>query len=143
MDDSRIRLHQWDEDRPKFCVPACKLDRKGWENELEVAPIQEVPRAEERGSELSICEYPLRDRLRNGALPRPGQPVQPVDAGLTRVLCPEFNSVQDGSARSFEATIALAMSKLGSLCTAEITKDSSFGCQSFMSDTRRPEWRTF
>ena len=142
MDDSRIRLHQWDEDRPKFCVPACKLDRKGWENELEVAPIQEVPRAEERGSELSICEYPLRDRLRNGALPRPGQPVQPIDGGLIEIPRPELDLVQDSSASSLQTTLAVPMPILSCLRAAEIIEDGHFSYWRLMSDTRRGKRKT-
>ena len=33
------------------------------------------------------------------------------------------------------------MSILGPLCTVEIIEGSLFGCQSFMSDARRPEWK--
>ena len=75
MDDSWIRLHQWDEDRSKFCIPARELDRKGRKDELEVPPILEVSRAEEGGPELSIRKHPLRNRLRDGGLACPGQPV--------------------------------------------------------------------
>ena len=79
MSDSWIGPHQRDKDRSKFRVRARELDREGWEDELKVAPIREVSRTEERGTKLSVCERSLRDRLCDGTLPRPGQPVQPVD----------------------------------------------------------------
>ena len=88
---------------------------------------------------MTVRKQPLRDRLRNGALPRSGQPVQPVDAGLAGVPCPEFDSIQDDFACSFETTFTLAVSKLGPVRTAEIIESELFGCQNFMSDTRRPE----
>ena len=92
---------------------------------------------------MTVREQPLRDRLRNGALPRSGQPVQPVDGGLVEVPCPEFDTIQNGSPCSFEAAFALAMSKLGPVCIAEMIEDGLFGCQEFTSDICRSEWRTF
>ena len=124
-------------------VLARQLSGQCWEYEMEVSSILEIPRTEEGGPELIVRKQPLRDRFRNGALPRSGQPVQPVDAGLAGFPRPQFDSVQNDPACSFEATFALPMSKLGSLRTAEIVEDRLFDYQSFMLDTRRPERRMF
>ena len=95
---------------------------------MEVAPILKVPRTEERGPELTVREHPLGDGLRDSTLPRPSQPIQPVDRRLVEISCPEFDLVQDSSAGSLQATFAIAMPIFGSLCTAEIIEDSRFGC---------------
>ena len=83
--DFWIGLGQGGKDGSKLCVPPCELDGKGGEYEAEVAPIFEVSGAEERGTEMVICEQPLCDRLRDGALPCPGQSVEPVDGGPVEV----------------------------------------------------------
>ena len=66
-------------------MPGCELDGQGGEDEVEVAPVLEVSRTEERGTELSFYEQPLRDRLRDRALSCPCQSVEPVDGGLAEV----------------------------------------------------------
>ena len=104
MDDSWIRLHQGDEDRSKFGVPPCELGSYGGEDELEVPPVLKVSRTEEGGTKLSVRECPLRDCLSDGALPRPCEPIQPVDRGLVKVACPEFDLVQNGSTGPLETT---------------------------------------
>ena len=68
---------------------------------------------------MTACEQPLRNGLRDGALPRSGQPIQPVDGGLAKVPCPEFDGVQNGSACSLETAFAFTMSILGPVCAAE------------------------
>ena len=78
-------MGQQDKYRPKFGVLPGKLDGQGGEYEVEVAPVLEVSGAEERGTELIICEQPLRDRLSDRALSCPGQSVEPVDGGLAEV----------------------------------------------------------
>ena len=95
---------------------------------MEVAPILKVSRTEERGPELTICEHPLRDRLRDRALPCPSQPIQPVDRRLVEISCPEFDLVQDSSTGSLQATFAVAMPIFGPLRTAEIIEDGRFSC---------------
>jgi hypothetical protein len=116
VDDSWIRLDQLYEDRSIFGVFPCELDSQGGEDEVEVAPVLEVSRAEEGGTEPSVCERPLRDGLRDGGLPRSSEPIQPVDRGLVKVARPEFDLVQNGPASSLETTITVAMSILGLLC---------------------------
>ena len=74
-------------------------------------------------------EQPLGDRLRDGALPSSSKPIQPVDGGPVEVSCPEFDTIQDGSACSLETTLALAMSKLGAICTVEIIEDCRNCCR--------------
>ena len=133
MSNSRIRVHQRDKDRSELGVLSCELDAKGGENELKVAPVLEVSGAEERGPKSSFCERPFRDCLRNGALSGPGKPVQPVDRRLAKILCPQFDPIQNSSARSLETTIAVTVSILGSLRTAETVQDSCIGYQRFLS----------
>jgi hypothetical protein len=93
VDNLWIRFYQRQEDRPNLDVLALELDGKGGENELEVTPVQEVSGAEEGGPKLSFRECPLRGCLRDGALPRSGQPVQPVDRAAAIKIYPEFDIV--------------------------------------------------
>ena len=96
--DVRVRLYQQSEDRSKFGVPACELSSQCWEYELKVSPVLIIPRTEERRPELIACKQPLCDCLRDRALPCSGKPVQPVDGGSVKILCPEFDTVQNGPA---------------------------------------------
>ena len=86
---------------------------------------------------MTVCEQPFRDSLRDGALPRSGQPVQPVDGGLVEVPRPEFDPIQNGSARSFEATFALAVTMLGPIRVAKTIEGRLFSYQRFASEIRR------
>ena len=131
MDDLWIGLHEWDEDRSEFGVPPCELDSQGGEYEVEVTPVLEVSGAEEGGPEASICECPLGDRLRDGALPCSGKPIQPVDWRLSEVRCPVLNLVQNDSPGSLEATPATTMAIFRLLCTVDIVKDSRISCRKF------------
>ena len=121
-------MNQRDEGGSKFGVSACELNRKGGEDEVEVAPVQEVPRTEERGSEVSICEHPLCDRLGDGALPGPGQSVQPVDGRLVEIPCPDFDLIQDSSAGSLQTAFAVAVAIFCGLSTSEIIEDGGLSC---------------
>ena len=96
---------------------------------MEIAPVLEVPRAEEGGTKQSVREHPLCDRLGDGCLSRSGEPVQPVDRRFVEVAGPKFNLVQDGASCSLETTAAIAMPILSPLCTAEPIEDSLFSCQ--------------
>ena len=77
---------------------------------------------------MTICEHPLRDCLRDGALPRSGQPIQPVDRRPIEVPRPEFNLVQDSTAGALQTTFTVAMQVLGSLRTAESIENGRFSC---------------
>ena len=92
-------MHQRNEDRSKFGVRASELNRKGREDEAEVAPIREVPGAEEGRPKFSVRENPLRNRLGDGGLPCSRQPVQPVDGRLVEVPRPALDPVQNGTTR--------------------------------------------
>ena len=142
MDDLWIGLDQLDEERSKLGVPPGELDGQGWEDGLEVPAVLEVPRAEEGCTQPPICKGPFRDRLRNGALPRPCETVQPVDGGFVEVAGPEFDFVQNCCPCSSETTIPVAMSILGVLCAPYIIKDSGFGCGRVFSDDRHGNTRT-
>ena len=142
VDDFWIGLDQLDEDRSKLGVSSGELDSQGWEDGLEGPPVLEVSGAEEGCTQPPIRERPLRDRLCNSALPRPGETVQPVDRGLVEVAGPEFDFVQNCCARSFETTIPVAMSILGLLCAPKIIEDSGLGCRGVFSDDRDRNTRT-
>jgi hypothetical protein len=79
---------------------------------------------------LSACERLLRHRLRDGGLPRPGKPVQPVDGRFPRASCPEFDLIQNGSAGSLETTVTVPVSIFGLLRVTEFIQDNRFGCGS-------------
>jgi len=81
-------LGQRDEDGSKFGVRASQLDGKGREDELEVAPVREISRAEEGSAKPSVRECPFRDRLRDRGLSGPGQPVKPVYGGFVEAVFP-------------------------------------------------------
>ena len=99
------------------------MDGYGREDELEVTLVRKVPRTEEGGAKPSVCEGPLRDRLSNGALPHPCEPVQPIDRGSMKVECPEFDLVQKDPTRSLEATVTVAVSVLGLVGIAKTLED--------------------
>ena len=122
-------------------VLARELSGEGREYELKVPPILKIPRTEEGGPKVTVCEQSLRDRLRDGALPRSGQPIQPIDGALVEVPCPEFDGIQDSSTCPLEATFAFAVSKLGPLCTTEAIQDSRNGCQVSSQNSNRLEQR--
>ena len=103
---------------------------------MEVASVLEVSGAEEGGPKLSGWENPLRNCLRDGGFPRPGQPVQPVYGGFIEVPCPEFNLVQDDPAGSLEAAPTVAMSIFSIPCTPDTVEDSRFSYRGFMSGGR-------
>ena len=129
MDDFWIRLYQRDEDRSKFSISPCELSSDGGENELEVPPVLEVSRTEEGSAKSSVGESPFRDCPSDGALPRPRESIQPVDRWLVKVVCPEFDLVQNGSAGSPETTAVATVSILGLLCTTKVIEDNRFSCQ--------------
>ena len=95
---------------------------------MEITPVQVVPRTEERGTELPSCKHPLCDRLCDCTLPCPSQPIQPVDRRLVKVLCPEFDLIQDGPAGPLQTTVTVAMTILGPLRTGEIIEGGQLSC---------------
>ena len=129
IDDFGVRLDQPDECQSELGVPPGELYGKGGEDQVEVTPILEVSGAKEGGAELSICERPLRDRLCDSALPRPSEPVQPVNGGFVGVADPGFDLVQNFCARPPETTVAVAVSIACLLCVSYIIEDSCFACK--------------
>ena len=128
MDDIRIRLDELDEHWSELGVLPGELDGQRREDILEIPPVLEVSGAKEGGAEPSICERPLRDRLCDGALPCPSEPVQPVDRRLVEVADPEFDFVKNGRPRSPETTISITVSISGLLCTSDVVENDRFGC---------------
>ena len=120
MENFWIRLDQLNEGRSEFGVLPGELDGQGRENQVEVAPVFEVSGAEERGAESTVCEYSLRDCLRDGALPGPSKSVQPVDGGFVKVAGPEFDPIQDCGASTPKTTVPVAVSILSVLCTPDV-----------------------
>ena len=135
MSDPWIGPGQRDEEQSKVGVLARELNGEGGEDEVEIAPILEISRTEERGTKPSVRERPFCDRLGDSSLACPSNPVQPVDRGLSEVPGPKFDLVQNSYTCPLETAIAFTMPKLRPLRTAEIVEDSRFGYQGFTSST--------
>ena len=133
MSSPWVGLDQRDKERSKLGVLARELGSEGGKDEMEVAPILKISRAEEGGSKVSIRERPLRNRLRNSGLPRSGQPAQPVDRGLAEVPRPEIDLVQNSPASPLQTTSTIVMPKVGTFCMAKTLEDCCFVCRMFMS----------
>ena len=135
MDDVRIRPDQLNKGGSKLGISPGELDREGWEYRPEVPSVLEVSGAKEGGAESAICECPLGDRLCDGSLPRPGEPIQPVDGGFVfvKVVDPEFDLVQNCCARCLETTAAVSVLIPGSFCISDIVENICFGCRSFQA----------
>ena len=133
MDDIWIRSDHLDKGGSKLGVCPRELDREGREDRSEVPPVFKISGAKEGGTESAICECPLGGRLCDGSLPRPSEPIQPVDGGLVKVVNPEFDRVQNCGTRSFQATFALSVSVLGLFCISDVVENIRVGCGSFFS----------
>ena len=107
-------------------VPAREPNRNGWEDEVEVATVLDVSRAEEGGPKPSVIEKFLRNRVCDCALPRSSQPAQPVDGGLVEVPCPELDPVQDGFAGSLQAAFSVDVLVFSRMSDGEIINDIPF-----------------
>ena len=129
MDDIRVLLDKWNKCGSEFRVLARKLNGKGGEDELEIAPILVVSRTEEGSPEPSFCSGPLRNRLGDGSLPGSSEPVQPVDRRSVEVARPEFDLVQNGTAGSLETTFAFAVPILSLMCIMNVVEDGPFSCE--------------
>ena len=127
--NSRVRPDKRDKDRPKFGVGACELNREGGEDELEVPPVLEISGAEEGGAKRTVCERSLRDRLSDGGLPGPCDPIQPVYGGAGKVADPVLDLVQNCYASTLKTPTTISMPILCLLCMWEIVEDSFFGCR--------------
>jgi len=88
-----IRLDKRNEDRSEFGIPPRELDGKGGKDGVKIAPVLEVSRTEEGGTELPLCEQPLRDCLCDRALSCSRQPVEPVDGGFVEVPRPVLDLI--------------------------------------------------
>ena len=96
----------------------------------------EVSGAKEGGTESAICECPHGRRLCDRSLPRPGEPIQPVDRGFVfvRVVDPELDLIQDCRAGSVETTAAFSVSIPGLFCIPDVVENIRFGCRNFSGD---------
>ena len=81
-------MEERDEDGSKFWELVGQLEGEGGEDEVEVAAVLEIARAEVRRSELPVGKDPLADRLGDRRLAGPGKPVQPEDRRLVEVSGP-------------------------------------------------------
>ena len=68
-----------------------KLEGKCWEDGMKAASILEVSRAEETGTEPSICKTHLGECLGDGCLSRPSEAVQPEHTLVLVVYQPMFD----------------------------------------------------
>ena len=93
----------------------------------------EVSGAKEGGTEPAICECPLGGRLCDGSLPRPSEPIQPVDGGFifVKVVDPELDLVQNCCTRSLETTVAFSVPILGLSRIPDVVKNIRFSCGVF------------
>jgi hypothetical protein len=111
---------------------------------MEVAPILEVSRAEEGSSQSSIRERPLRDRLRDCALPCSCQPIQPINRRLGGVPCPQLDIVQNGFTSSLQTTFAIAVLIFCPLCSTKTFEGVRFACpsscQSHITRNTKMKW---
>ena len=105
------------------------MDSHGGKDVPEVAPILKVSGTKEGGSQAPVGERPPRDCLRDGALARPSEPIQPVDRGLVEVAGPEFDLVENCGACSSETIAAVSMSVFGFLCRPDVFEDGGFCCK--------------
>ena len=84
-----------------------KLEGKGWEDHVKVAPVFKVSRAEKAGTEPSICKAHIGERLGNGRFPRPRKAIQPEDALISLVCRPMLKLEEDLLPRSLQALLPL------------------------------------
>ena len=118
--DIWIRLEEGNEDGSEFMVLVCQLEGEGREDEVEIAPVLEIARTEEGGSQQPVGEDPFADRLGDRGLASPSQPVQPEDRRLIEVFGPRLDFAQNAFSGPFEATAAAAVAVLCSLCTTAL-----------------------
>ena len=76
-------------------ISAGELESNGWEDLFWAATVLEVPRTEEAGSELSILEGRLGERLGDGRFSGPGQTIEPEDRLAPFFFKPMFNILED------------------------------------------------
>ena len=105
-----------------------QLESQGGEYEMQVAPVFEIPRAKEGGSQKTFCEHTFSDGLSDGRFPRPSKPVKPEDGRLVEVSGPRFDLVQDSLSRAPEATSAIPMFVCGPTGTAAAVQHRQFDC---------------
>ena len=93
----------------------------------------EISGAKEGGTESAICECPLGGSLCDRSLPRPSEPIQPVDRAFVfvKVVDPQFDLIQDCCTCSFETTAAVSVLILGFFCISDVVEDICFSCGSF------------
>ena len=83
---------------------------------------------------MTIREHPLCDCLSDRALPRSGQPVQPVDRRPAEIFRPQLDLIQDGSPGPLQATFTITVLIFGCLRTAEIIEGGRLSCSGFVSE---------
>ena len=93
----------------KVGVLVRELERKGGEDEVEVATVLKISGTKKGCSQETIGEHTFRDGLSDGRLPCPGKAVQPEDGGCVRVFSPRLDLVQDSFTGSPEATPTISM----------------------------------
>jgi len=85
-----------------------KLEGEGGEDGSKVAPVIEVPRAEETGPQLPVRKTHLCERLSDGRLPCPGETVEPEHSLVLFILRPLFELEEDTSPRPLHASLSVA-----------------------------------
>lgn len=82
---------------------AGELERERRKNELKLAAICEIARAEKAGPESLVTEHSFGKALGNGALSATSVPVQPVNAESAIIICPVFDEFENLDTRALQA----------------------------------------
>ena len=88
-------------------VPTCELVRECGKDVLEFLSIEVIPRAEKAGTEGLVPRDHVCERLRNGRLPRSGQPIEPEDVFVLWILGPLHYLIEDGLSSTPEARVMM------------------------------------
>ena len=88
-------------------IPVGELEGEGRKDCLKIAPVLEVSRAEERGTQPPRRKAYLRECLGNGRFPRPRKAIQPEDLLTLSVHQPELEVEEDLPPRSLQAPLSV------------------------------------
>ena len=141
---SNIRVHPQDPKQllSKTWVMIGKLECNCWEDCVKTAPILEVPRAEETGTEPSICETHLGKCLGDGRLSRPGEAVQPENTLVSLVCQPTFDLGKNILPRPPQASLPVPGTVSSFCCAAQTVEECEVGRFLFIGHYPRTNGRS-
>ena len=85
-----------------------ELEGEGGEDRPEVAPVVEVPRTKETGTQFPVRKTHLCERLSDGRLPCPGETVEPEHSFIPLIFGPLFELQEDFSPRPLHASLSVS-----------------------------------